>query len=378
MSNSILLAPGPVALHPEVQKALSLPMIHHRTPEFDQILSSVLKNLKNIFQTEEPCFLLSATGSGGMEALLINVLNPGDQVLALITGKFGERWADMADAFGARVIRLSSPWGEAISVDQVAQTLKAHPQIKIVLCQACETSTAVKNPIQEIAELIKKTDAIFLVDGITALGAYDLPMDRWGIDGLVGGSQKAFMLPTGMSFISFSKKAWKKIESSKSLKYYFDIKKEFSANEKGETYFSSNVSLIRALKVVLNLIELNGGLDSLFKTIGRRQRYTLAMAQIIGLSLYSRSPSESVTALLLPPNMDGVKFREQLEVKYGVTVMGGQDQLKGKIIRLGHMGYITDEDLHRMTLGLAQNLKDFTNLEIENLENKSRQWLSEN
>lgn len=378
MSNSILLTPGPVQLHPDVLKTLSLPMIHHRTPEFDHILKKTLQDIKTVFETQQPCFLLSSTGTGGLETLLVNTLNPKDKVLALITGKFGERWADMAEVYGAEVIRVSSEWGTAISSKQVETELAKHPDIKIVLCQACETSTAVANPIKEIADLVKKTSALFLVDGITALGAYPLPMDEWSIDGLVGGSQKAFMLPTGMSFVSFSQKAWEKIKTSKTPKFYFDIQKEQAANSKGETYFSSNVSLIRALNTVLDIINKKG-LSSLHKEIARRADYTRAMAPVLNLHLYSKSPSNSVTALTLPSTIDGVKFREHLEQKYSLTVMGGQDQLKGKIIRLGHMGYITEDDLHQTTLKIANGLNDFGfHLEIQKVNNQSSEWLKAN
>lgn len=375
MSNSILLAPGPVQLHPEVQRILSLPMIHHRTPEFDAILKSTLQNLKMIFQTAQPVFLLSSTGSGGMECLLVNVLNPQDKVLAIIHGKFGERWADMAESFGANVIRHTVEWGHAARVDDVKNLLALHPDIKIVLAQACETSTATINPIQETAEVISKTEALFLVDGITALGAYDLPMDQWKIDGLVGGSQKAFMLPTGMAFVSFSEKAWKKIKTAKTAKFYFNIQNEYAANLKGETLFSSNVSIIRALDFVLKRIAEHG-LPVHFKHITRRAEYTRHMAQELGLALYSQAPSNSVTALCLPTNIDGVKFRNDMEAHYQTTVMGGQDALKGKIIRLGHMGYITDEDLHETTMRLAKTLIDFgQQINLSELEKKSKTYL---
>lgn len=377
MSNSILLAPGPVQLHPEVQKILALPMIHHRTPEFDQILKSALHHLQVVFQTKQPAFMLSSTGSGGMECLLVNVLNPQDKVLAIINGKFGERWADMATDHGAEVIRHSVEWGKPFDTSDLKKLFAQHPDIKIVLAQACETSTATINPIQDMAEAISKTDALFLVDGITALGAYNIPMDAWKIDGLVGGSQKAFMLPTGMSFVCFSEKAWKKIKTSKAQKFYFNIQNEAAANARGETLFSSNVPLIRALDFVLKKIKAHG-LETHFKHISRRAIYTRKMAQAMKLELFSKSPSVSVTALQLPSTIEGVKFRNDLEKNYAVTVMGGQDQLKGKIIRLGHMGYITDQDLHQASMRLAQCLKDFNYpIELKEIESNSKTLLED-
>lgn len=377
MSNSILLAPGPVQLHPDVQRILSMPMIHHRTPEFDLILSRVLKNLKYLFQTEQPVFLQSSTGSGGMESLLINVLSPKDHVLCLVGGKFGERWAEMAETFGAHVHRLNTPWGAPFSTKEVETYLLQHPEIQIVLAQACETSTATKNDIETLGALVSKTNALLLVDGITAVGAYPIPMDQWEIDGLVAGSQKGVMLPTGLSFVSFSKKAWEKIKTSKCPKFYFDIQKEFNANQKGETLFSSNVPLIRALDFVLNDLAKKS-YEKHFSEIQRRADYTAIMGKMLHLELYSKNPSPSVTAFALPPTINGVEFRNHLEKKYNLTVMGGQDILKGKIIRLGHMGYITNTDLHECTIRIAQGLIDFgQSLDLDYITNSSTRWLTD-
>jgi aspartate aminotransferase-like enzyme len=378
MSNqNLLLAPGPVQLHPEVQKILSLPMIHHRTPEFDGILKSTLAGLQFLFQTQNPVFMQTSTGSGGMESLLINVLSPKDKVLAIVSGKFGERWADMAECYGAIVHRMNIPWGESVDPKQVQDFLQAHPDTEIVMTQACETSTATAHDIQKLGEIIRPTKALFLVDGITAVGAYPVPMDQWHIDGLVAGSQKAVMLPTGMSFVSFSEKAWKKIPQAKCLKFYFDIQKEFAANKKGETLFSSNVPLIRALDYVIGRIKTLS-LEKHFKQLKRRADYTRLMTIELGLSLYSKSPADSVTAINLPPSIDGVKLREHLEKKYLVTVMGGQDQLKGQILRIGHMGYITDNDMHETTLRLAQGLIDFGHhINTEKITQASLKYLKE-
>lgn len=353
-----VLAPGPVNLHPEVEKILSAPMIHHRTPEFDAILKRVLDGLKFIFQTTQPCFALTSTGSGGMEALLINTLHPGDEVLAIDSGKFGERWAEMAQIFGGKVTTLKVPWGEAVRVEQVADHLQQHPQTRLVLCQACETSTSVAHPIEALGKLIANyPHCLFLVDGITALGAYPLPMDQWHIDGLVGGSQKALMLPTGLSVLSFSQKAWTRIEKNPQPRYYFDLRRERQANLKGETFFSSNVTLLRALDVVLGLIS-SQGLDEHFSTIQKRASFTRRFSLDLGFELYSQAPSESVTALKVPISLDGQKIREHLESKFKITIMGGQDQAKGKIIRIGHMGHISPEQMVELMIALKKTLED--------------------
>lgn len=378
-----LLAPGPVNIHPEVRKALALPMIHHRTPEFDQILKKVLTQIKMVFQTEQSVYLLTSTGSGGMEALLVNTLSPGDKVIAIVSGKFGERWADMAKCFGANTLVMDIPWGEAVNPSDLEELLQKNPDTRAVLCQACETSTAVTHPIEALAKITRQyPDTLLLVDAITALGAYPLPMDAWGIDGLVAGSQKAFMLPTGMSFVAFSKKAERFIEGAKMPRFYLDIRKEKKANAAGETYFSSNVTIIRALAVVLDLISQQG-LKKLFHDIHRRAEFTRHFGIKLGFHLYSKSPSDSVTALTVPPQMDGQKIRLRLEQEHNITIMGGQDQAKGRIIRVGHMGYVQDQEMVHLVESLGHTLRhfdpDFMSLEhISNLTEEAKRYLEMN
>ncbi|AGH95925.1 pyridoxal-phosphate-dependent aminotransferase family protein [Pseudobdellovibrio exovorus] len=375
MSNAILLAPGPVQLHPEVQKILAQPMIHHRTPEFDAILKRVLQDLKFLFQTTQPVFMHTSTGSGGMESLLVNLLSPNDEVLAIVSGKFGERWADMAALYGAKVHRLDVTWGEAVNPDVVQQYLDQHPQTRLVLCQATETSTATAHNIEALGKIISKTSALFLVDGITATGAYNIPMDTWHIDGLVAGSQKAVMLPTGLSFVCLSEKAWKVAQTAPLPRFYFDLRKEYKANQNGETLFSSSVPLIKALDFVLTRIQ-EVGLQRHFLQLRRRADFTRELARQMNLQLFSKSPSDSVTALCVPEGIDGAKLRTHLEQKYQVTVMGGQDQLKGKILRIGHMGYIRDEDMVETMTRLAQALQDFQfNIDPQQIKVASENWL---
>ncbi|MFP5518827.1 MAG: pyridoxal-phosphate-dependent aminotransferase family protein [Bdellovibrionia bacterium] len=380
LSDYSLLAPGPVNLHPEVRRILSLPMIHHRTPEFDQILKSVLTDLPFIFQTKQKVYLHTSTGSGGMESLLINVLNSGDKVLAIDSGKFGERWAEMAQVYGARVTVLKVPWGKAVAPSEVEAHLSQHPDTALVLCQACETSTGVVHPIAELGDIIRKyPETLFLVDGITALGALPLPMDEWHIDGLVAGSQKAFMLPTGLSFICFSEKAWKKIPQVKTPRYYFDITREKKANDKGETFFSSNVSLTRALDWFLQDLK-NKGLAKHFAEIHRRAEMVRLFSQKLGFTLYAEAPSDSVTALRVPDHLDGQQIRQHLEDHFHITIMGGQDQAKGKIIRIGHMGYIQDSELLRLirSLGLTLQTMDpafLSREQVESVTHDAQLWL---
>lgn len=369
----LLLAPGPVNLHPKVRETLSDPMTHHRTPLFDKILVRTLERLPPIFHTTQRVYLLSCTGSGGMEALMVNTCNPGDEVVVINSGKFGERWVEMGRAFQLKVHELKIPWGEACSVDQLRPLLEKH-SIRAVFCQATETSTAVKHPIESLGTFLKPySDTLFLVDGITAVGAYPILMDEWGIDGLVAGSQKAFMLPTGMSFVSFSQKAWQRIPKVTMPRFYYDIREEDRANKKGETWFSSNVSLIKALNVVLTLIE-EKGLEHHYQEIQKRARFARFCLQHFGLKLFPQSPSESVTAFCLPTGIDSQAVRSTLEKDFNITIMGGQDQLKGKILRIGHMGYIEIADQIRLMTSLQSVFLQHQVPFIPLSENEMLQW----
>ncbi len=350
-----LMTPGPVPLPPEVLQSLAQPMEHHRTPEFLAVFQRVLTRLKQVYATTQPVFIHTSTGSGGMESALVNTLSPGDEIISIISGKFGERWAEMAEVFGIKVHRLEIPWGQAVRLDHVKDIMQRFPNSKAVLCQACETSTGVLHPIKEIAAFIRTTPALFIVDAITALGAMPMPMDEWGIDVLIGGSQKAFMLPTGLAFISFSKKAWALVETARCPHFYFDVRAEKRANENGESVFSTAVMHIRALDVVLEQVQRHG-LISLFARIQTLASATRNAVTAMGFEIFPQSPSPSVTAIRVPGSIDGQKVRTDMEKSHHIIVMGGQDQLKGKIIRIGHMGAITNADCLATLRALAASV----------------------
>lgn len=354
---SILLTPGPVPVPPEVLEILAQPMEHHRTPNFEQVFTRVRENLKTVFGTKQPVFIHTSTGSGAMESALVNTLNRGDEVLSIVSGKFGERWAEMAETFGLKVHRLNVKWGEAVDPIEVAKILTANKSIRAVLTQACETSTGVLHPIATLANLTSKTEALLIVDGITAVGALPLPMDSLGIDVLIAGSQKAFMLPTGISFIALSQRAWARAQTANLPRYYFDLRKEKEANDRGESYYSTAVIHIKALDVVLQWVQKRG-IDFLYERIGSLAKATREAGKELGLRSFAKSPSTSLTALVLPEGIDGQKLRASIESKYGVTLMGGQDQLKGKIIRIGHMGYISNDEMITCFESIAHALND--------------------
>jgi aspartate aminotransferase-like enzyme len=345
-----------VPLPPDVLKVLAEPMIHHRTPEFEEIFKRVLNNLKKVFLTTQPVFIHTSTGSGAMESALVNTLSPGDEILCVISGKFGERWAEMAQSFDLKIHRLNVTWGEPLKVSDVQKLLHTHPQIKAVLTQACETSTGVVHPIQELSEVVSKTPALLMVDAITALGALPLPMDDWKLDIVIGGSQKAFMLPTGLSFIALSERAWKLTETARCPRFYFDLRREKKANDSGESFFSTAVAHIKALDAVLNWMMSQGGLAVIQNRIKDLSEATQAACQELGLKVFARTPSPSLTAIAMPEFIDGQKVRAEMEKTHRVTVMGGQDQLKGKVIRMGHMGFISNEDLHEGLKALVASI----------------------
>lgn len=349
------MTPGPVPLPSNVMENLALPMEHHRTPEFIATWNRVLKNLKSVFMTRQPVFIHTSTGSGAMESALVNCLSPGDEVLCIVSGKFGERWAEMAETFGAKVSRIEVPWGETVKIEEVEKFLTASPNTAAVLCQACETSTGVLHPIREIAKIVANHSAILIVDAITAIGALPIPMDEWKIDVMVAGSQKAFMLPTGIAFISFSEKAWRRVETAKCPRFYFDIRKEKKANESGESYFSSAVIHVRALDLVLDIF-LQQGLNRVYERIQTLSKATILGAHELGLRSFPQIPSPSLSTLVMPDGVDSQSIRSIMEKEHSIVVMGGQDQLKGKIIRIGHMGSISDQDILETLGALAQSI----------------------
>ena len=351
-SPPILLTPGPVPACSSVLEALAEPMIHHRTQAFVEQLRQAQQLLQKFFQTKQPVLILNATGTGAMSSALLNTLSPGDQVLSVSAGRFGERWAEIAENYHLNVIKLSVPWGTIIKTEEIKRELQKNKNIKAILSQACETSTGVLHPIKELAEMCQQHQVLFILDAISALGAVDIPMDKWGIDILIGGSQKSFGLPAGMSFIALSEKAWSFNKESKMPVYYLDLKKELTAQSKGQTAFSSNVAFVRALTKALAPIEQQG-LQFFTQRSKKLSQITLEFCKKLNLQIYAENPSPSVTSITLPSHIDGVQLKKQIENQYNVVVGGGQDKLQGKIIRIGHLGDISIEDLKQGLTALA-------------------------
>ena len=345
MRKNYLLTPGPTPLPPQVCEAMSRPIIHHRTPQFQAILKEATDGLKYVFQTKNDLLILASSGTGAMEAAVINFLSAGDTALTVQGGKFGERWTEICKAYGINAEVIDVEWGRAVNPQEIEKRLKANPKIKAVFVTLCETSTGVVNDIQTISKVIKDKDAILVVDAISGLGAIDLKTDDWFCDVVVCGSQKGFMLPPGLGFVSVSPKAWRLSEVAKCPRYYFDLTKAKKAIDKTDTPFTPAISLIVALNEALKMMRQDG-LENIFLRHKKMADATRQAVKALGLELFAPSAaSDVVTAVKVAQGLDGEKLVKTMRDTYGVTIAGGQEELKGKVFRIAHMGYIEEFDI---------------------------------
>jgi aspartate aminotransferase-like enzyme len=356
---SYLLAPGPTPVPPEVLAAMAQPIIHHRTPQFAALLAEVQQNLRALFGTSQDVLVLAASGTGAMEGSVTNLCSPGDEVIVVNGGKFGERWTKICQTYGVTVREVRVEWGRAVVPQMVESALDAYPKARAVYMQASETSTCVLHPVPQIAALTRKRETLLVVDGITAVGVLPLPMDELGIDVLVTGSQKALMLPPGLAFVSLSERAWAATERAKLPRFYFDFKRERKGVAEKSTAWTPAISLLYGLKAALDLMVAEGW-PGIYARHDRLARATRAGAKALGLSLLApESPSPAATAIMLPTSVDGSALFRYLRDKMRVTFAGGQDQLKGKIIRLSHLGYVGTFDIVVSIAALELALKHF-------------------
>ncbi len=346
MKRNLLLTPGPTQIPPSVCQALGEPIIHHRTPQFQEDIKEAIEGLQYVFQTKNDIYLIPASGTGAMEALVANILSPGDKAITVEGGKFGERWTELCQAYGINAHVIKVPWGQAVTAKEIKQALEEHKDAKAVFITLSETSTGVVTDVQAVAQEVQKTQAVCVVDAVSGLGVIDLKMDAWGVDAVASASHKGFMLPPGLAFVSVSDKAFKLIEESKSPRYYFDLRKSKKAFEKTDTPFTPAIGIVRALNESLTLMRKEG-LENLFAHYARLARGTQQAALALGLSLYPDESCRSnvLTAIGLPSTVDGNKLVKVMRDTYGVSVAGGQAELKGKIIRIAHMGCIDEYDI---------------------------------
>jgi aspartate aminotransferase-like enzyme len=359
MLKRYLLAPGPTPVPPEVLQSMAMPIIHHRAPDFVPVLESAKKGMKWLFQTENDVLILTATGTGGMVAAVNNFFSPGEKVLVVNGGKFGERWGKIAASYGIEVKEIPVEWGRVVKPEAVEEELKKDKDIRGVLVQASETSTGVFHPIQEVGEVVRRVrdDALFVVDAISGLVAHDMRPDAWGVDVMVAGSQKGLMLPPGLAFVSASERAWKKNEQSEAPRFYFNLRKERESLAKNQTAFTSSVTLIVGLNEALKLLKAEG-LENIFARHARLAEATRAAARALGLGLFAKeSPSNALTAIEAPPGIDGQEIYKTMREVYGITGAGGQDMARGKIFRIAHLGYADTFDVITAIAGLEMVLK---------------------
>lgn len=334
-----VLTPGPTALLPEAQIAQAEASMHHRTDAFIELFQVVRKGLQQLFKTERPVITFAASGSGGLEACVSNVVQEGDKVICVNGGKFGERWVKMNQAFGANVVEIKVEHGRGVELETVQQALADNPDARAVFVQGSESSTGALHPVQQIAQLVKgMPDCLMCVDAITWIGAHDVRTDEWGLDLVVCGSQKAMAMPPGLAFVSISEKAEKMFTSRKGNKrFYFDFARELKNQAKDQTAFTPAISLIAAAAASLKWI-LDAGVDKLVRNAHELASMSRAAAKALGLELLSDAPSDSVTAVRVPGSMNSGAVIKGLKKQFGAIIADGQDELKGKIFRLAHLG----------------------------------------
>jgi len=336
-----LLSPGPTAVPERVMLRMAAPMIHHRTPQFSAIFAETREMLKQVHQTTQDTLMLACSGSGAMEASIINLCSAGDTIIYVNGGKFGERWGKIAAKHGVHAVELKVDWGQSVAIDDVQAALDANPQARGVFVQASETSTTTEHPIREIAALTRdRENCVTVVDAITALGVINMPMDEWGLDVVISGSQKAFMLPPGLATIALSEKAWALAESATCSTFYFDLKTERKNQQAGKdtTAWTPAASLVIGLNEVLKMM-FEEGLDNMFARHALLAKAARAGVEALGMKLVSSTPATSATGAFIPESVDGGAFVKYLRDTMGVTFAGGQDDLKGRILRIAHLGY---------------------------------------
>jgi aspartate aminotransferase-like enzyme len=352
-----LLSPGPTPVPETVLAAAAEPIIHHRTPEFSEIFMQTTEGLKYVFGTKQDVFILTSSGSGAMETAIVNTLSPGDKVISINAGKFGERWGNICKAYGVNAKEIVLEWGVDFSKEELAAELKANPGVKAVFTTLSETSSGAIYDIQGFGEVVAQTEAILVVDGISGAGATPCPMDDWKVDIFVSGSQKSFMIPPGLAYIAFSPKAWKLVATAKLPKFYFDATKAKKNLEKQTTPWTPAVSLIIQQKKALDIIK-SMGLEALLahhKTLGEATR---AGIKALGLELLAKKPGNILTAAKTPAGLDGVKLVKTMQAKYKAYIAGAQDPNKGKFFRIAHLGYMGGFDIITSLAALEMTLLD--------------------
>ena len=351
-----LLTPGPTPLYPPALHAMMASDIHHRTADFVKVYESALKDLKEVYGTSGDVLCFAASGTGTMDASVSNLFSKGDKVIVCSAGKFGERWVEIARAYGLEATVLKAEYGDVVTPDRVEAALKAEPAAKGVFIQASETSTGAEHDVKTIAGIVKPTDAIFVVDAITGLGTMPLDIDGWGLDVVIGGSQKAFMIPPGLAFISVSAKAWAHADVATLPHYYFNLKKEKKMADGGESSWTPATSMILALGESLKYIK-KIGMANMIENAQVLARATREATKEIGLEVFAKRPGSSVTAVKSPAGLDSKVIVKGFKDKFGAVIANGQGSMQGQIFRMAHLGYFDFADMFGIIAGLELILR---------------------
>ncbi len=352
-----LRIPGPTPCPSQALQAMTKQMINHRGREFAELINSITTKLKQVFQTTGDVFLLTSSGTGGLEAAIVNILSPGDKILATSCGVFGDRFADIAEKYDAKVKRLNFEWGKPVDPEAISKTLKADSDIKAVLVTHNETSTGVTNDLGKISSIVKEFDKLLLVDAVSSLGCIDLPADNWHCDVVVTGSQKGWMVPPGLAMVSMSEKAWQAHTQAKMPRYYWDFTKAKDYLQRGQTPWTPAISICYALNATLNLM-LNEGLSNIFTRHAKIAQMARTGIKSLGLPLFAEDncASNTVTAVKTDDKLDAAKLIQILRDEYNVVIAPGQRKLRGKIFRIGHLGLVEENDIKTVLEALAKAL----------------------
>ncbi len=352
-----LLTPGPTPLYPPALHAMMASDIHHRTEEFRTAYRSCLADLKEVLGTTHDVLMFAASGTGAMDGSVSNLFSKGDKVVVCVAGKFGERWAEIAKAYGLDATVLTVPYGQVVAPQQVEEALAKEPGVKGVFLQASETSTGAMHDVKAIAALVAKTPAILVLDAITGIGTQPLDIHGWGLDVVIGGSQKAFMIPPGLAFLAISPKAWALADTATLPHYYFNFKKEKKSADGGESSWTPSTALILALAEALRYVK-KIGMANLIENAELLAQATRAAAASLGLELFAASsPGSAVTAIKPPAGLDSGVIVKEFKTRFGAIIANGQGSMKGKVFRVAHLGYFDFADLFAVVAGLEIILK---------------------
>lgn len=353
-----LFTPGPTPIPKKVALVMAEPIIHHRNPEFVAILKTTFENMQYVYQTKQPVLLLTSSGTGSMEAAVTNFLSVGDVAIYVNAGKFGQRWGNILKAYNCKPVEVHKEWGTAATVDDILEKLKENPTAKAVYITHSETSTGVATDVKAITKAVhENSNAVVIVDGITTVGCMEMRFDEWDMDCVVTGSQKGLMIPPGLSCIALGERVIKMMETSNLPKFYFSLKKEYNSWQKTDTTWTPAVSLFIGINEALKMIRAEG-IENVWKRHEKLSRACREGCKAMGLKLFGNSPSFAVTAVQVPDGVVFTDFNKILKGKYGITIAGGQDHLKGKIFRLSHLGYYDEFDMVTLISALEISFKE--------------------